>query len=227
MNHKFSANMLVGKFPEPYVKYSLESIKWIDEIVIVYNNVLPSNKEAIEKWAQSYQGRLITINYNSDTFDFAAARNIAIDASSGDFILKIDADEVYFESFQKRLRSLSDKHDMYRVFFIHMFNDIHHYRFIEPKEVLFRNCRWIRWAHPVHERLHGYDSFAQLTDKFMHLGYIKPPARILEKWKLYAKLEGQPDMFDYITDIEGILDGVDIHEYTGPYPEVLKELLNG
>lgn len=224
--------MLVGAFEEPYIQYALESIKWIDEIVFVYNNICDKNKQSINDWLPRYKGLVKVVDYwdyythyeNSECIDFALARNIGKYESTGDYILKIDADEVYYNSFEKTVRSLSYIYEVYKVDFIHMFYDFQHFRFIQDKEVLYKRSDDIHWESPVHEYLWGWRGEQyNLPDRFMHLGYIKPPAEVFKKWLLYAALENEPTRYGDI-DPNCILDGVQVREWKGEYPEALKPL---
>ena len=215
--------MLVGNFDEPYLYHALKSINWVDEVVIIYNNASKENIQRINDWRIGYNGQFTSADYYKvyREFNFADARNLAKEVSSSDYLLKIDADELYYNSFETTIRSLSFDMDMYLVYFYHLFYSMEHYRFIEPKEVLFANKPEIRWDYKVHERIIGVKSYDQLDDCFIHYGYLKSNEAILDKWRLYAKLEGEPDRYDNI-DVTTIIDGVEVKPFNKSHPEALQ-----
>ena len=219
---KISANMIIGEFNEPYLKYALNSIRWVDEIVIVntanfdFRNIeIKRNKFKFINYADYYK-----------EFNFANARNLAKDNSTGDYILKIDADEVYYNSFEKTVRSLDFSKDIYELEFYHFLIDIFHYQYIESKEVLFKNNKLIKWQGEVHEQLVGLATRGKLHDKFCHLGYTKLQKEIFKKWIKYVKLDPKlPDDFYKGRKGDHILEDRIAKEFPYEYPEVMREFI--
>ena len=87
---KISAMVLVGK-NEPYLKYCIESLKsCVDEIVFV-----ATEKVAKELFKGEHKEKIdyIIITEEGEN-DYARWRNQAVEASTGDWILWLDADEV-------------------------------------------------------------------------------------------------------------------------------------
>ena len=70
---------------EDYIKECLESIKWVDEIVIIDSY---SSDETI-KIARNYTDKV----YKKEFFSFSEQRNYGINKIKSDWILSIDADE--------------------------------------------------------------------------------------------------------------------------------------
>ncbi len=83
---KISA-VIITKNEEDNIKRCLESLGWVDEIVIVDGE---STDKTIEI-AKSYGAKIVTHNFEGD---FALERNIGNQNASGNWILALDADEV-------------------------------------------------------------------------------------------------------------------------------------
>jgi hypothetical protein len=229
INKSISVNMLVGPPIEPYIKYALSSVEWVDQIVFVYNNAHPENILDIQEWAKQYKGDLRVVDYfaSYEDFRFDQARNLAIDNSTCNYIWKVDADEVYYNSFQDSWSNTRTQYDRYSVSFFHMYFDLKHYYKIYTQEVIFRNNKNIRWHGVTHERTSGYKNAGVIDEKFMHLGYIKPQSAISDKWVLYATLEGDPDRYGVLGDRSHFLDDEwkNVIEFNGDHPEAIQELL--
>ena len=234
--------MLVGHFDEPYLKYALDSVKWVDQMVVVLNgNSIPNTVELL-KWFEDHPEipsvKIIHYEKYYNNFNFAKARQLAKDATDADLILKIDADEVYYDSFQETVKNLHiqkkfvdmygapEPIDVYVTQFYHMMGDIKHYQFIQQQETLFWNSPEIKWQCDVHEKLTkpGDIVYCTIPDMFMHLGYIKPPEEVFRRWQLYAELEGIEGAYEN-TNPKTILDDRPRTPFTGEYPEALKPLL--
>ncbi len=83
-----------GKLP-----HCLESIRWVDEIVVVDGG---STDETLPL-AQAAGAKVVT---ETTADDFGALRNLGAESSSGDWILQLDADEVVTPAFRSALEGL-------------------------------------------------------------------------------------------------------------------------
>jgi glycosyltransferase involved in cell wall biosynthesis len=106
---KISAYVLT-KNSEKIVRGALESVKWADEIVVSDGFSTDKTVEICKKYTDMI--------YRHKFEGFGEERNFAISKCTGDWIVEIDADEIYSkelqESIQERIRS-NPKADAYRI----------------------------------------------------------------------------------------------------------------
>ena len=80
------------------VRNCLESVKWVDEIVIVDGG----STDGTLLIAREYTDKIIISEFRG----FDRERNQGVDASSGDWILQLDGDEVVTPEFKERLERI-------------------------------------------------------------------------------------------------------------------------
>ncbi len=217
-----AANMLVGKFAEPWLLASLRSINWVDEIIIVANNMHPINQKQVMQFSIEYDN-LVVLDYFKayKDFRFDYARNLAKNVTDTDYILKIDADEVYYDSFKNAFYNIDRTVDYWRVYFYHFYFDDKHLQEIHSADVLFKNNKDWSWQKPVHEVMEGPDKHGVLDVYYAHYGYVKPQREVFNKWWLYAELDNNTEIYKD-TDPDHILDEAKTKPFDGPYPEVFE-----
>jgi len=229
---KISVNMILGNRPEPYLEYALKSVLWADEFIIVNSGDHKSdNIERAKKILKDKAFVVMDYCILGKDFDFASARNMALEASTGDFILKVDADEVYYNSFENTVRHLGFNADIYQVEFYHFMLDVFHYQYIEKKQVLFKRDKF-RWSGKTHEILEPIDMatimIIKLQDKFCHFGYAQSQEKIFDKWQQYVNIEGRSEWYKG-QDPKHILDdrASVSKEFEYEYPEAIRdEIIN-
>lgn len=87
--------VVITKNEEKRIKTCLESVKWVDEIVVVDNGSSDSTQEI----AKSYTDKII----QAKLMDFASLRNLGMKKTSGEWVLFVDADERVTESLRKEI----------------------------------------------------------------------------------------------------------------------------
>jgi len=222
------ANMILGEKPEPFLEYSLNSIKWVDELVIVNTGSKDNLNINIAKSIVPHAKYLDFFNSNLP-FTFSNARNYALDNSSAYWILWIDADEVHYNHLERILReSLSWTHyDGFQFCFYHFLLDVFHYQHKEYRKNVFKRIGR-RWNGDVHEQVYPLENTLSLDYFYHHYGYVKPQHLIYENWKLYWSLnpEEKYKLNENRNPNDIISDRVTVaHEYTGLYPEVIQEYI--
>ncbi|GAG44849.1 unnamed protein product [marine sediment metagenome] len=95
---KISASMIV-KNEEVCLEKCLQSIKDLDEIVILDTGSTDKTGEIAQKYTNKYYANEYKWNDN-----FAEARNLSLSKCTGDFILTIDADEWLEEGGVEKIR---------------------------------------------------------------------------------------------------------------------------
>jgi glycosyltransferase involved in cell wall biosynthesis/thioredoxin-like negative regulator of GroEL len=153
----------------------LEAVKdGVDEMIIVDTG----SRDRTVEIAESYGAKVL---YHEWTGDFAEARNVGLDAATGDWILKMDADEVFIEGDGARLNELKGQ-TWREAFYFEMSNRIgdeddgmsaRHMAL-----VMFRNRPGRRYQGIVHEHmahtLPGYlpERLGYTDLRMDHYGYL-------------------------------------------------------
>jgi glycosyltransferase involved in cell wall biosynthesis len=122
----------------------LNSIKEVDEIVVVYSKSIDRTKEIAKEFTSLIYEDFVWCD------DFAAARNYGIERCTGDWILSVDADEVLEENGVAKIRNVIPKtnKDAIDLHIVQTSGNYHKF----PK--LFRNRKDIRYHNAIHEVIH-------------------------------------------------------------------------
>ncbi|HEV2062888.1 MAG TPA: glycosyltransferase family 2 protein, partial [Solirubrobacteraceae bacterium] len=166
---------MIVKDEEAMLGRSLAAIApWVDEIVVVDTG---SSDRTVEI-AESYGARVL---HHEWTGDFAAARNVSLEAATGDWILYLDADEVLVDGDGERLRALCG-HTWREAYYLVETNyvgdeeDNHATAFNALR--LFRNRPEYRFEGRIHEQwaknLPGFlpERLAVSDVRIEHYGYL-------------------------------------------------------
>ncbi len=218
-------NMILGQKFEPFLKYALESTKFLDEYVVVNTgNDDNPNLKVVREIIPSAK----IIKFEGD-FNFSKARNLALDNTESQWIIWIDADEAHFEAFERLVREYSSTHYDAIVFsFYHFILDVFHYQSVDSRPIMFRKDGK-RWFGDVHEHVEPIHNTCFDDYKYHHYGYTKPQKEIYENWRLYWSLSPtenwkcaeQRNPNDIISDRVSVA-----HKYEGRYPEVMKNYIS-
>lgn len=90
--------VIITRNEESRITACLESVKWVDEIIVVDNGSM-DNTLAI---AKKYNAKI----FQTNTEDFASLRNLGMEKVSGEWVLYVDADERVLESLKKEIEAL-------------------------------------------------------------------------------------------------------------------------
>lgn len=90
--------VIITKNEQDRIKACLESVKWADEIVVVDNG----SQDETFKIVKNYTDRI----FKADLQDFAEIRNFAMEKTSGDWVLFVDADERVLEPLRREIEVL-------------------------------------------------------------------------------------------------------------------------
>ncbi len=147
---------------------------FVDEIVVVDTG----SSDGTVEIAEEHGARVL---HHAWTGDFAEARNVSVDAATGDWILYLDADEVLVDGAGERLRALAG-HTWREAFYLVMTNyvgdeeDRHANAFNALR--LFRNRPEYRFSGRIHEQwagaLPGYlpERITVSDVRVEHYGYL-------------------------------------------------------
>lgn len=87
--------VVITKNEEDRIKACLESIKWVDEIIVVDNGSEDNTLEIVKEYTDKI--------FKFEQQDFASLRNMAMEKAKGDWVLFVDADERMLESLKKEI----------------------------------------------------------------------------------------------------------------------------
>lgn len=87
--------VVITKDEEDRIEACLESIKWVDEIIVVDSG---SGDETLNI-AKKYTDKI----FKTDLADFSEIRNFAMDKAGGEWVLYVDADERVLEPLKKEI----------------------------------------------------------------------------------------------------------------------------
>src|ERR1035437_5506745 len=90
--------IILAKNEEDKIKTCLESIKWVDEIIVVDND---SSDNTIEI-AKKYTNKIITLKDQ----DFSALRNRGVEQAQGEWLLFVDSDERVLNSLKNEIETI-------------------------------------------------------------------------------------------------------------------------
>src|SRR3990172_1683212 len=92
--------IVIAKNEEAKIGECLESLSWVDEIIVIDSG---STDKTIEI-AKKYRARVVS----TDTGSFSDWRNIWVKEAAGDWILYVDADERVTPLLRKEITSVAD-----------------------------------------------------------------------------------------------------------------------
>ena len=95
---------------ESNIRRTLESVKWVDEIVIVDSGSTDKTVQICREYTDKV--------FHQDWLGFASQKNHAIDKTSGDWILSLDADEPIEAALSDEIRTIMSSkvsYDGYRI----------------------------------------------------------------------------------------------------------------
>jgi glycosyltransferase involved in cell wall biosynthesis len=169
---------------EKFLKRSLANTSpYVDEIIIVDGGSTDKTLEI----AKSFQAQIIHAPWKED---FAAQRNISLKAARKDWILVIDADEVYEKKPLEELQSLAQNNIGIDAFAFPRKN------YIDGKQTLtypdrqtrfFKRDKKIRYERPLHEQVVGFRRIASPMD--LHIIHKKTSTRQTAQNAHYAAIE--------------------------------------
>jgi glycosyltransferase involved in cell wall biosynthesis len=172
---------MIVKNEEQYLPGCLDSVKGIaDEIVVVDTG----SSDATKNIAEEYGAKVYDFNWVDD---FSAARNFALQKSTGNWILYLDADERLTESSVQELNEIIKRDENLAVHCLVDCIDNHNNKASVIKYTrLFRNNLNLKFYGKVHEQIVrsikdlDYKTI-ESNIKILHLGYDIPKAELEKK----------------------------------------------
>ncbi len=136
----------------------------VDEMIIVDTG----SRDATVEIARSFGA---TVLFHEWTGDFSEARNIGLNAASGDWIVWLDADEIFAEGDAAKMRELAGRtwRECYRMDMVHFLGDADDgEQAMHAPWKLFRNRPEYRFKDRIHEQIgHAFPGYL-LDERFEH-----------------------------------------------------------
>ncbi|MBW2109295.1 MAG: glycosyltransferase [Deltaproteobacteria bacterium] len=186
---------MIVKDEQAWLGRCLQSVKGcVDEIVVV-------DTGSTDRTVEIAKGFGARVYFHPWEGDFAKHQNQAIDHATGDWILRMDADEVLAADSCKKIREAieDDKADAFFINYLSFFNNGASC-LRESKIRIFRNLDEIRYQGAVHEQLTGYRHPRTLNVDTYHYGYDlngKEKERKLRRTTALIKKEIDKDPKNY------------------------------
>ncbi len=180
--------IVLTKNEEERIKACLQSIKWVDEIIVVDSNSSDKTIEIAKKFGAKI--------YQREFDNYVNQKEWAMSKSSGDWILYIDADERVLEPLKSEILKLILK-DQYSAYAISrrniIFGSEQKYGSFWPDWVirLVKKEDFIKWVGEVHEHMEFKGKLGYTKNSFLHLTHRNVDQIILKnlQWsKIDAKL---------------------------------------
>jgi len=194
--------VILARNEEDKIADCLESIKWVDEIVVVDGFSTDATADICEK----YGAKIVRHKFEGD---FGQERNIGNDNASGDWILQLDADEVVTEGFKKAVIGILKNNE----------NDHAAYKFLRKNFFMGHFMRYGGWYHYSHHffrkgyarydgRVHHQlvvDGKTGIIDEDIEHNPFKSFEQIIDRQNRYTTLEARE-----ILDLRGRVDDKEI-----------------
>ncbi|WP_170932751.1 glycosyltransferase family 2 protein [Desulfosporosinus sp. FKB] len=190
---------MIVRNEEVTIARCLDSVQGIpDEIVIVDTGSTDRTKDIVRK----YTDRIIDFTWIDD---FAAARNFAFSQAAKDYILWLDADDVFAEADREKLlklkKNLDPSIDVVNMPYLLAFDQSGAATFSLRRNRLVRRSKNFRWIGAVHEYLEVYGSIFNSDICVTHRGIQENDSdrnlRIYEKRKAEGESFSPRDLYYY------------------------------
>ena len=177
---------------EGNIKRCLDSVKWVDEIIVV--DMYSEDKTVAI--AKKMGAKVFPHKY---TFYVEPARNFAISKTSGDWILILDADEEISPKLAKIIKKLSENHKDLTFFRLPRKNIIFskwlkHSRWWPDYNIRFFRKGCVRWSEKIHSvpltRGTGRDLEAKEINAITHYHY-RTISQYLERMNRYTDIQAK------------------------------------
>lgn len=190
-NLKLSAIVLT-KNEEPVIEDCLQSIKWVDEIVVVDNGSTDKTLEIVKKFGVK---KIVEASENSN---FSDRRNQGAKEANGEWLLYVDADERVTPELKKEIESLIPKFAAYAIprKNIRLTKVLYHGGWW-PDYVLrlMRKDKLIGWEGELHEQPKIDGEVGKLKEAFLHYSHRGSLEHKLQNTINWSEIEGRR-MFD-------------------------------
>ncbi|MBI4697843.1 MAG: glycosyltransferase [Nitrospirae bacterium] len=174
------------------LRRAVSSCTFADEIVIVDGGSTDGTIDFLGK-----QDRVVLIEHPWEN-DFGKQRQVSLEKCTGDWVIRIDSDEVFSKEFEENIRavlgSVTSDVSGCRIRQCNLIgNEKYYSRMYDDFEAMpriWRNLPGIRWEGVVHEILRGMsENFITWDTYVVHYGFLDK-MRYWKKGELYSTISG-------------------------------------
>ena len=180
-----------------------------DEIVILDDFSDKKTQEVFTSWTSQYQMINWKIEQRALNGDFSAQKNYLNSMCSGDYIVNIDADEIPHDVFLNQIKKVIEINDVDLIWVPRVntvegitekhiqqwgwnVNEKGWINYPDYQARVYKNCDYIKWIKPVHERIEGAKTFSHLPPHEELSFYHKKKIDKQEKQnELYGKIQSE------------------------------------
>lgn len=173
---KISA-IIIAKNEEEKIKDCLDSVKWVDEIIVIDNN----SKDKTVKICRRYTNNIFHAP-EKYSLKYAKLRDLGLKEATGDWVFYIDADERVTKPLEKEILSLNGKYQGYAIPRIN--------------EVLGKRLKYGGWYPDYVKRLFKKDKLKGWTKDLHEEPCLKGKIGHLENPLLHIKEKELSDMVE-------------------------------
>lgn len=212
---------MIVRNEEKTIARCLDSVKGIpDEMIIVDTGSTDRTKEIVRQ----YRSKVFDFTWIDD---FAAARNFAFSKATMEYILWLDADDVFAEADHDKLlslkKSLDRATDVVNMPYLLAFDQTGNPTYSLRRNRLLKRSKNFRWIGAVHEYVEVYGSVLNSDICVTHKGEPSDDSernlRIYENRKTRGELFSPRDLFYYANELYD-------HQFHEKAVEVYQEFLN-
>ena len=151
-----------------------------DEIVILDDFSNEETQQVFQSWNQQYGDvKKIKIEQRALNKNFAAQKNYLTGMCKGSYIINIDADEIPHETLVSQIKQVLEINEVDLIWVPRVntvdgiteqhikqwgwqVNEKGWVNYPDYQARIYRNCDYIKWIKPVHERIDGAKTFSHL-----------------------------------------------------------------
>jgi glycosyltransferase involved in cell wall biosynthesis/tetratricopeptide (TPR) repeat protein len=188
---KISVSMITMN-EEKNIARALSSCIFADEIVVVDGGSTDRTLDILKSY-----DRVVMIE-NPWENHFGNQRQISLEHCTGDWVIRLDADEAFSGEFEKHIRDLlsstPDDTVAYKIRQCNLIGNTDYYSKIfddyESIPRVWKNLPGIRWDGPIHETLIGINGIVKREDVYVvHYGFLDRK-RYWQKGEYYSQVPG-------------------------------------
>jgi len=160
--------VIITKNEEKRIEQCLESIKWVDEIIIVDDYSQDNTVGICRKYTEKIYFRKLD--------SFSVQKQFGVNLATGEWVLILDSDEILSPGLQEEIKDILKKGSSYDGFFIwrktfYLGKWIKHSGWYVPIVRLFRRTKGKLDSRFVHEKILVDGKIGYLTEPILHYSY--------------------------------------------------------
>jgi hypothetical protein len=209
---------------EKFIARALSSCTFADEIVVVDGGSTDRTIDLLQSHAK------VKIVHHSWEGHFGNQRQMSLQHCTGNWVIRLDADEVFSEMFAENIKGLLERtgDDVagYRIRQCNLVGNENYYSKSADKfesiPRIWRNERGIRWESAIHESLTGFSGRILDWDIYVvHYGFLDK-FRYLEKARRYSETAGSlvnrvEDLVYRDYDFQPVPERAKVASHVAPY----------